>query len=225
MKIENEQKNENIIEERIVQIPSGQTILEGNLVIPDMARGLVLFAHGSGSSRHSPRNRYVAEQLQEDGLATLLMDLLTQAEEAYDLRTGQLRFNIEFLSQRLIDAIDWLTEYEETLPLPIGLFGSSTGAAAAIVAAVRRTEKIKAVVSRGGRPDLAEGVLTQVRAPTLFIVGGYDYTVAEINRRAYDQLQTEKEIAIVPGATHLFEEPGALEEVSRLAKNWFVRHL
>jgi len=225
MKIENEQKNENIIEERIVQIPSGQTILEGNLVIPDMARGLVLFAHGSGSSRHSPRNRYVAEQLQEDGLATLLMDLLTQAEEAYDLRTGQLRFNIEFLSQRLIDAIDWLKEYEETLPLPIGLFGSSTGAAAAIVAAVRRTEKIKAVVSRGGRPDLAEGVLTQVRAPTLFIVGGYDYTVAEINRRAYDQLQTEKEIAIVPGATHLFEEPGALEEVSRLAKNWFVRHL
>jgi pimeloyl-ACP methyl ester carboxylesterase len=221
MKAKFEQK----VEEKIVRIPSGQVVLEGSLVVPDLASGIVLFAHGSGSSRHSPRNRFVAEQLQDEGLATLLMDLLTQPEEAYDLRTGELRFNIEFLSQRLIDAVDWLGEKEETKPLNIGLFGSSTGAAAALVAAVRRPEKIKAVVSRGGRPDLAEGVLSQVRMPTLLIVGGYDYTVTEINRRAFDQLQGEKEISIIPGATHLFEEPGTLEEVSRLAKNWFVRNL
>jgi pimeloyl-ACP methyl ester carboxylesterase len=221
MKAKFEQK----VEEKIVRIPSGQVVLEGSLVVPDLASGIVLFAHGSGSSRHSPRNRFVAEQLQDEGLATLLMDLLTQPEEAYDLRTGELRFNIEFLSQRLIDAVDWLGEKEETKPLNIGLFGSSTGAAAALVAAVRRPEKIKAVVSRGGRPDLAEGVLSQVRMPTLLIVGGYDYTVTEINRRAFDQLQGEKEISIIPGATHLFEEPGTLEEVSRLAKNWFVRTL
>jgi dienelactone hydrolase len=212
-------------EEKIVRIPAGDVLLEGNLGLPEGATGIVLFAHGSGSSRHSPRNRYVAEELRSEGLGTLLMDLLTQSEEAYDLRTGELRFDIDFLSQRLIDAIDWLEDNEETMRLNIGLFGSSTGAAAAFVASVLRPKTIKAVVSRGGRPDLAEEYLSQVRSPSLFVVGGYDYTVAEINRRAFNQLDVEKNIAVVSGATHLFEEPGALEEVARLAKNWFVRYL
>jgi dienelactone hydrolase len=213
------------MEEKIVQIPSGKVVLEGNLAIPEGAKGIVLFAHGSGSSRHSPRNRFVAEELQDQGLGTLLMDLLTSSEENYDLRTRELRFNIEFLAERLVDAIDWLCENNDTSRLTIGLFGSSTGAAAALMAAVQRPQVIKAVVSRGGRPDLAEPVLSQVQAPTLLIVGGYDYTVIEMNRGAFKQLKVEKDMEIVAGATHLFEEPGTLEEVARLARNWFANKL
>ncbi|NLE29250.1 MAG: alpha/beta hydrolase [Phycisphaerae bacterium] len=218
-------KTNHKINEKSVQIPSGQVVLEGNLAIPEGATGIVLFAHGSGSSRHSPRNRFVAEELQREGLGTLLMDLLTPSEEAYDLGTGELRFNIEFLAGRLVDAIDWLVENEETTGLNIGLFGSSTGAAGALVAAVQRPQVIKAVVSRGGRPDLAESVLSQVLAPTLLIVGGYDDPVIEMNQSAFDRLEVEKEMTIVPRATHLFEESGALEEVARLAKNWFIQKL
>ena len=207
-----------------VGIPVDNVVLEGDLIIPEDAKGLVAFAHGSGSSRHSPRNRFVAQTLNEAGIGTLLMDLLTQEEEVYDRATGELRFDIGLLAERLIAAIDWLRQ-SAAAGLPIGLFGASTGAAAALVAAAERPDAVAAVVSRGGRPDLAGDALRRVRAPTLLIVGSLDTVVLELNEFALELLPGEKELAIVPGATHLFEEPGALEEVARLAREWFTRYL
>jgi putative phosphoribosyl transferase len=212
-------------EEHLVQIQTDSVTLEGSVVIPEAAEGIVLFAHGSGSSRHSPRNRYVAQVLQEGELATLLIDLLTPAEEEVDRRTGHLRFDIDLLARRLIGATDWLLQYAEAKRLNIGYFGASTGAAAALIAAVERSEVVGAVVSRGGRADLAEAVLSRVRAPVLLIVGGDDLQVIELNRQALDQLPGEKRLEIIPGASHLFEEPGALEAVARLARHWFQQHL
>ncbi len=187
--------------------------------------GVVLFAHGSGSSRHSPRNRYVASVLQQDGFGTLLLDLLTAAEEQVDLDTGDLRFDIDLLGKRLLETTDWLQRTPATRGLSIGYFGASTGAGAALVAAAERPSSIGAVVSRGGRPDLAGPALARVQAPTLLIVGENDRQVIELNREALAKLRCEKHLSIVPGATHLFEEAGTLEEVSRLARNWFLRHL
>ncbi len=212
-------------EERPVRVAAGAFAVEGNLVVPAGAAGMVLFAHGSGSSRRSPRNRSVARALQDRGLATLLIDLLTAEEEAIDLETAQLRFDIGLLAERLAGATDWLTESRETRDLRIGYFGASTGAAAALVAAAQRPRAIGAVVSRGGRPDLAGDSLARVEAPTLLIVGGYDTEVIALNREAYGRLLCEKRLEIVPRATHLFEEPGALEAVARLAGDWFLEHL
>ena len=193
----------------------------GTLTLPERAFGLVVFAHGSGSSRFSPRNRRVAEALHESGLGTLLIDLLTEREEAIDLRTAELRFDIPLLAQRVIGAVDWAATKE----LPIGLFGASTGAAAALVAAAERPELVDSIVSRGGRPDLAGPALPGVEAPTLFIVGERDSVVLELNRRAAERMLTETRLAVVPGASHLFEEPGALDEVARLARDWFAEKL
>jgi putative phosphoribosyl transferase len=213
------------VEERLVRVSAGGLMLEGNLSLPDDARAIVLFAHGSGSSRHSPRNRRVAALLNEAKLATLLVDLLTPAEEAIDLRTAQLRIDIGMLAERLVGATDWLTQSRRTRDLRIGYFGASTRASAALAAATERPGAVSAIVSRGGRPDLAGPALPRVPAPTLLIVGGNDTIVIELNRAALAQLRGEKQIAIVPGATHLFEEPGALDEVARLARDWFGRHL
>lgn len=199
--------------------------LGGILDTSQNARGIVLFAHGSGSSRYSPRNQFVAHLLREAGLATLLIDLLTPDEEAIDVRTRQLRFDISLLAERLIDATDWLLHNPDTQDLRIGYFGSSTGAGAALVAAARHPGAVGAVVSRGGRPDLAGAALAHVRAPTLLIVGGQDTAVLELNREALAQLNAPKQLEIVPGATHLFEEPGALVQVARLARDWFIQHL
>ena len=184
-----------------------------------------MFAHGSGSSRHSPRNRQVASELQQASLATLLMDLLTQEEDAVDLRTAELRFDIALLARRLVAAIEWAAADSELKVLPIGCFGASTGAAAALIAAAELPNHVSAVVSRGGRPDLAGAALARVEAPTLLIVGGADPVVLQLNREALGEVRCEKELAIVPGATHLFEEPGALERVSTLARRWFEKHL
>ena len=202
-------------EERSVKVSTGPIVLEGNLGIPNDARGIVLFAHGSGSGRHSPRNRYVARRLCQANLATLLIDL----------HTRHLRFDIGLLAGRLVGATDWLTQNPDTRNLRVGYFGASTGAGAALVAAAECPELVAAVVSRGGRPDLAGQALPRVAAPTLLIVGENDLPVIGMNREALEQLRTEKELEIVPGATHLFEEPGTLEEVSRLAAEWFVRYL
>jgi dienelactone hydrolase len=212
-------------EERLVRVAAGRVMLEGNLSLPEGTRGIVLFAHGSGSSRHSSRNRYVARLLNEAKLATLLVDLLTAEEEAVDLRTAHLRFDIGLLAERLVGATDWLARHPDTRHLRIGYFGASTGAAAALVAAAERPDAVGAVVSRGGRPDLAGPALPLVRAPTLLIVGGNDFQVIELNRAAFEQLRCEKQLVIVPGAAHLFEESGALDEVARLAREWFERHL
>lgn len=211
--------------EELVQVPAGHAVLSGDLVVPEGVRGIVLFAHGSGSSRHSPRNRFVARTLQHRRLATLLVDLLTPEEEAVDLRTAQYRFDIELLGRRLTDLVDWLREDRRTRGLRVGLFGASTGAAAALIAAAERPEAVHAVVSRGGRPDLAAPVLGRVRAPTLLIVGGNDPVVLELNREAMQHLPCERQLIVIPGAGHLFEEPGALEEVARLAAEWFERYL
>lgn len=208
-----------------VSISTGTVFVKGNLVIPKDARGLVLFAHGSGSSRFSPRNQYVAKVLQDGNIATLLMDLLTPEEEAVDDFTREYRFDIHRLAERLIDATNWLAENKKTKNLFIGYFGSSTGAAAALVAASEKGEQIRAVVSRGGRPDLAGPALISVRAPTLLIVGGDDYQVIDLNREAYELLSCEKKMEIVPGATHLFEEPGKLEQAASIARKWFSDHL
>jgi putative phosphoribosyl transferase len=211
---------------RAIQVSAGPMTVEGDLVIPENAHGIVLFAHGSGSSRHSSRNRYVARVLQGSGLGTLLFDLLTAEEEQKDLYTGEFRFDIGLLAERVAGAIDWVHKQSETSHLSIGCFGASTGAAAALVAAASRPELVAAVVSRGGRPDLAGSALAYVRAPTLFLVGGKDFGVIELNQDALQQLGAEtKELVIVPEATHLFEEPGALEEVARLAAEWFARYL
>jgi len=211
--------------ERAVQIPAGRVTLEGDLVVPPGSLGILLFAHGSGSSRHSPRNRHVARLLQEDGLATLLMDLLTAEEEAADARTAHLRFDIGLLAERLVGATDWTTASAAARGLQIGYFGASTGAGAALAAAAERPDAVKAIVSRGGRPDLAGGALDRVKAPTLLIVGGDDHVVIEMNREALQRLRVAAKLEIVPGASHLFEEPGALDVVARLARNWFTRHL
>ena len=208
-----------------VRIDAGAVQLEGDLAIPSGARGVVVFAHGSGSSRFSPRNRAVAAALRDAGLGTLLVDLLTRDEEHADARTGQLRFDIRLLAARLVACIEWLARGARTSELPIGCFGASTGAAAALVAAAARSRVVGAVVSRGGRPDLAGPVLPQVRAPTLLIVGGEDDVVIELNRQAVARLGGEKSLVVIPGATHLFEEPGALDQVAELARRWFVRWL
>ncbi len=211
--------------DRAVRIPVGAEFLEGTLAVPDGAAGVVLFAHGSGSSRHSARNRYVAGELRAAGLATLLFDLLTPGEERVDDVTREYRFDIELLARRLIAATDWLRGQPDVGGLKIGYFGASTGAGAALVAAARRPDDVDAVVSRGGRPDLAGTELAAVRAPTLLIVGGLDVPVIAMNRDALARLGAEKAIEIVPGATHLFEEKGTLEQVAELARAWFSRHL
>ncbi len=206
---------------RAIAIPPG---LAGDLTIPAEAKGIVLFAHGSGSSRLSPRNRYVAHVLHSAGLATLLIDLLTPEEERLDQATGHLRFDIGLLAERLLNATDWLQSEPETRGLRIGYFGASSGAGAALVAAASRAELIGAVVSRGGRPDLAGDALAHVKAPVLLIAGAKDDAIVEINRRALAQLSGEKKLEIVPGASHLFEEPGTLEQVADLAADWFKSH-
>jgi len=209
-----------------VRIPAGAVTLEGALGLPEKpAQGVVLFAHGSGSGRFSPRNRYVAQVLHAAGMATLLVDLLTREEEQIDLRTRHLRFDISLLAQRLSEAIDWLHEFPATAGLPLGLFGASTGAGAALVTAAQRPDAIAAVVCRGGRPDLAGAALSSVRAPTLLIVGSADKTVIQLNKQARRQLRGTTRLEIVPGATHLFEEPGTLEQVAALASDWFGHHL
>jgi putative phosphoribosyl transferase len=210
--------------EYLVRVPVDSVMLEGNLSIPANAIGVVLFAHGSGSSRHSTRNRYVAETLQAAGAATLLIDLLTDEEEAIDIRTEELRFDIPLLCDRLVGAIDWLMQHPDTHDLRIGCFGASTGAAGALMAAAERPGVVCAIVSRGGRPDLADPILDRVQAPTLLIVGQNDPIVLELNQQAMAQLRCEKQLEIIPTATHLFEEPGALPEVARLAGHWFQRH-
>ena len=215
----------NIPEERYVWVATDDIILEGDLCIPEGATGLVAFAHGSGSSRRSPRNRYVAQVLCGAGLATLLFDLLTPEEEAEDIRTAELRFNINLLARRMIGATDWLRHNEPTSHLRLGYFGASTGAAAALVASAERADVVGAIVSRGGRPDLATPVLNKVKAPTLLIVGGNDFPVIEMNRKALASLKIERKLVIIPGASHLFEEPGALEQVAELAKDWFLEHI
>jgi len=212
-------------QEHLVLVTAGEVKLEGNLVIPDNATGIVIFAHGSGSSRHSPRNRYVAEVLQQAGLATLLIDLLTLEEEEIDLRTRHLRFDIGLLASRLVGATDWLTHNSDTRHLKVGYFGASTGGGAALVAAAERPEAVQAIVSRGGRPDLAPSALPHVKAPTLLIVGGYDLPVIAMNEDALQQLQTSKRLVIIPNASHLFEEPGALTAAAQLASEWFTHYL
>jgi dienelactone hydrolase len=207
-----------------VQIPSGKSTLAGDLSIPEELRGVVLFAHGSGSSRHSPRNQYVAGVLQDAGIATLLLDLLTEGEESADRKTAELRFDIGLLAGRLLDATSWFQQQPRFEDMKLGYFGASTGAAAALIAASHKVENIGAIVSRGGRPDLAGSALAKVQVPTLLIVGGNDPTVVKLNREALSQLSCEKRLEIVRGATHLFEEPGTLEEVARLARQWFEWH-
>lgn len=200
-------------------------MLEGELSVPEGATGVVLFAHGSGSSRHSPRNQFVARTIREAGVGTLLFDLLTKEEEAVDTTTRHLRFDIGLLAERLVDATNWIKMEPAVSHFAVGYFGASTGAGAALVAAADVGEEIGAVVSRGGRPDLAGDALAKVKSPTLLIVGGLDSPVVQMNDHAYHQLRCEKEIKIIPGATHLFEEPGTLEEVARVAAGWFRRHL
>jgi putative phosphoribosyl transferase len=211
--------------EQTLTIPVDSVRLQGNLTLPEGARGLVLFAHGSGSSRHSPRNRFVADVLHRRGLATLLFDLLTLDEEALDAVDAHLRFDIPLLARRLGGATDWLREHESARDLTLGYFGSSTGAAAALIAAAERPDTVRAVVSRGGRPDLAGPALARVHTPTLLVVGGDDKKVLALNRQALDEIPGEKRLEVIPGSTHLFEEPGALGEVARLAGEWFVLHL
>jgi len=218
-------ERQSVKEEGYVKLTVDQVALNGNLIIPEQAKGLVAFAHGSGSSRHSPRNQYVAGVLRQSKLATLLFDLLTQDEEIEDQDTGHLRFDIGLLARRLIGATDWLKANDAAKHLKLGYFGASTGAAAALVAAAERPDVVGAVVSRGGRPDLAAPVLDRVKSPTLLIVGGDDFPVIDMNRQALARLRVEKKMVIIPGATHLFEEPGTLEKVAELAAEWFGSHL
>src|SRR5918996_3339925 len=208
-----------------VQIPAGHAVLSGNLTVPENAVALVLFAHGSGSSRHSPRNQFVARTLNQARLGTLLFDLLTPEEEALDIYTREHRFNIGLLAERLVHATKWARQQDQTRDLRIGYFGSSTGGAAALVAAAELPQDVGAIVSRGGRPDLAGDALSKVQAPTLLIVGGNDDVVIELNEMARNQMRCEVKLEIIPGATHLFEEPGTLEKVAKLASDWFSLHL
>src|SRR5258706_16342991 len=214
-----------VLDEGLVHVGIDSITLAGNLLVPSGATGIVLFAHGSGSSRFSSRNRYVASTLREGNLGTLLIDLLTPREEARDNVTAELRFNIGMLADRLVGTVEWLRAQPELHDMKIGLFGASTGGGAALVAAAARPAMIQAVVSRGGRPDLAGAALPRVQAPTLLIVGGDDVPVIAMNRDAYDQMTCERRLEIVPGATHLFEEPGTLEKVAELARDWFTRYL
>jgi dienelactone hydrolase len=211
--------------ERAVVVPSGSVTLEGRLGIPDGAIGVVLFAHGSGSSRFSPRNRFVARVLRDAGIGTLLLDLLSREEEELDVMTRHLRFDIKLLADRLVATIDWLAQEPATRTLPVGLFGASTGAGAALVAAAERPDRVAAVVSRGGRPDLAGDALPRVRAPTLLLVGERDDVVIRLNQIAQARMRAEVQLTVIPGATHLFEEPGALEHVAAAARDWFLLHL
>jgi pimeloyl-ACP methyl ester carboxylesterase len=208
-----------------VHIPAGRASLAGNLNIPVNATALVLFAHGSGSSRHSPRNQFVARTLNDTGLATLLFDLLTSEEELVDMRTAELRFDIDLLADRLVHATTWAKEQQQTRDLRIDYFGSSTGGGAALVAAAQLPNDVAAVISRGGRPDLAGAALPKVQAPTLLIVGGQDEIVIDLNEQARNQMRCKAKVEIIPGATHLFEEPGALEQVAKLASDWFINHI
>jgi putative phosphoribosyl transferase len=209
---------------RLVRVPSGKTTVEGDLVVARDANGIVLFAHGSGSGRFSPRNQYVAKVLNEAGIATLLIDLLTKEEEEVDSRTRQFRFDIDLLAKRLMDATKWLKKNRATKNLTSGYFGASTGAAAALTAAAKLPQDVRVVVSRGGRPDLAADYLPKVKATVLLIVGGNDPVVIDLNKEAMKHLAAEKRLEIIPGASHLFEEPGKLEEVAKLATNWFSKH-
>jgi dienelactone hydrolase len=219
------ESRQNLELDQAVKIRSGRVQLDGELKVPQGATGIVVFVHGSGSSRHSRRNQYVARVIREAGVATLLFDLLTKEEEAIDAYTGELRFNIEFLARRLVDATNWVISQPATQHLRIGYFGASTGAAAALIGAVELSNIVTAVVSRGGRPDLARNALAKVKAPTLLIVGGNDDVVIELNENALEKLTCEKELKIVPGASHLFEEPGTLEQVAQLAGEWFKKKL
>jgi len=212
-------------EEKVVKIPSDEVAVIGNLTSPSNARSIVVFAHGSGSSRFSPRNTKVAREINASGMSTLLIDLLTEEEEATDMYSGEYRFNIDLLAKRLADATEWVVKNPATKNFAVGYFGASTGAAAALIAAAKLPEYVKAVVSRGGRPDLAGNYLPYVKAPTLLIVGGDDVEVIELNREAREQMTAQTKIVIVPGATHLFEEPGKLEQVAKLAIDWFVQYL
>ncbi len=214
-----------IHQETAVRIPVGSVVVEGNLTVPSSAKGVVLFAHGSGSSRFSPRNRYVAKFFNAQKIATLLFDLLTNEEDQEDLVTAEYRFNINLLAERLISATEWLKKDPRTKNYSFGYFGASTGAAAALIAAAKLPNDVVAVVSRGGRPDLATDYLPRVAAPTLLLVGGLDREVIELNRQAMAQMSAEKKLVIIPGATHLFEEPGKLEEVAKLSTDWFLRYL
>jgi pimeloyl-ACP methyl ester carboxylesterase len=214
-----------IPQERAVSVRAANVQVQGDLRIPSAAEGIVVFAHGSGSGRHSPRNQFVADVLVSTGLATLLIDLLTEDEEIIDRRTAELRFDIPLLAERLGGVTDWLAGDPSTAGLSIGYFGASTGAAAALIAAAERPHLVRAIVSRGGRPDLAGPVLRRVGQPTLLIVGGEDDVVIHLNRQALQELGGIKQLVIIPGATHLFEEPGALEQVAALASEWFRRYL
>lgn len=209
----------------LVHVTAGKVTLDGNLLLPEEARGIIVFAHGSGSSRLSSRNRAVARALRTGGLGTLLLDLLTPDEEELDLHTARYRFDIELLAERVTDAVHWLGGEPSVSQLPIGLFGASTGGGAALVAAARMPARVKAVVSRGGRPDLAGPALPLVEAPTLLIAGGLDESVIALNEQAYAMMRRERRLEIVPGATHLFEEKGALQRVALLARDWFEQHL
>lgn len=213
------------VQKRSIQILLGRADLVGDLAVPEYATGLVMFAHGSGSSRLSPRNRYVADILNGCGLATLLVDLLTIQEERIDLQTREFRFNIDLLAERLMGLTDWQSAHPDLSRLSLAYFGASTGSAAALIAAAARPQYVRAVVSRGGRPDLAASSLPRVQSPTLLIVGGDDVSVIEFNRQAFEVLQCDKKFDIVPGATHLFEEPGALEAVARLAADWYRQQM
>jgi dienelactone hydrolase len=214
-----------IHQEATVRIPVGGVVVEGNLTVPSNARGVVLFAHGSGSSRFSPRNRYVAKVFNTQKIATLLFDLLTNEEDQEDLATAEYRFNINLLADRLIGATEWLKKDPQTKNYPFGYFGASTGAAAALIAAAKLPNDIATVVSRGGRPDLAANYLPRVKAPTLLLVGDLDTEVIELNKQAMAQMSAEKKLVLIPGATHLFEEPGKLEEVAKISADWFLRYL
>jgi dienelactone hydrolase len=208
-----------------VTIPVDEEAIEGDLILPPKAKGVVLFAHGSGSGRLSPRNQYVAKVLNEAGIATLLIDLLTKKEEEIDVIASEFRFDIDLLSKRLEMATGWLLKHSKTSSLCIGYYGASTGAAAALIAATRFPKEVKTVVSRGGRPDLAMGYLESVKVPVLFIVGGEDDVVLELNKESMEKIHAEKRLEVVPGATHLFEEPGKLEKVARISVKWFSVHL
>jgi putative phosphoribosyl transferase len=210
---------------REIEIKDNGAVLEGDLIHPAGALGVIVFAHGSGSSRFSTRNRFVAAALHGAGLATVLLDLLTDEEEAVDVETAEHRFNVPLLARRLVRAIDWLEGRHETRDLPVGLFGASTGTGAALIAATARSQRVRAVVSRGGRPELAGAALAEVEAPTLLIVGGADQPVIALNEAAMQQMRCVVELRIVPKASHLFEEPGTLERVAGLARSWFLQHL
>lgn len=216
---------QNLRQEKLVHITIDDKIIEGNLSYPENPQGVVLFAHGAGSSRHSTRNNFVADALHEANLGTLLIDLLTKEEKEIDRRTRQIRFDVDRLSERVIGSLDWLDSQSETKDLPIGVFGSSTGAAAALIAGSARPQKVKAIVSRGGRVDMAEAHLAGVKAPTLCIVGGRDRQVLALNRQALEKLQNTTALEIIDGAGHLFEEPGALEKVAENTRKWFEKFL